>query len=203
MRRETDWFSDGKVARSNAAGAQPNGALVLLRQVDAATAAGPSGDHFNKELSEERPAATIYQNGSVGTPFLPLSPRRAASLRSCQSNKPPLTISPFAATGAASDVLASFSSRGPSTIEGLKPDITAPGDFIYSGAITSANCFGVFDPSGFLAISGTSQAAPHVAGAAALIKQLNSGFTQSNQVRFDVPLRRRFHRHDKTGEHRC
>jgi minor extracellular serine protease Vpr len=33
------------------------------------------------------------------------------------------------------------------------------------------------DPSGFLAISGTSQATPHVAGSAALIKQLNPSFT--------------------------
>jgi subtilisin family serine protease len=35
----------------------------------------------------------------------------------------------------------------------------------------------VVDPSGFLAISGTSQATPHVAGAAALVKQLNPSFT--------------------------
>jgi subtilisin family serine protease len=88
-----------------------------------------------------------------------------------------MTIAPFEVTSTPSDVLASFSSRGPSTIQGLKPDITAPGVFIYSGAITTPNCFGVSDPSGFLPISGTSQASPHVAGAAALIKQLHPDFT--------------------------
>jgi minor extracellular serine protease Vpr len=75
------------------------------------------------------------------------------------------------------DIVADFSSRGPSTPGALKPDITAPGVIIYSAAIKTANANGVSDPSGFLAISGTSQAAPHISGSAALIKQLNPSFT--------------------------
>jgi len=89
-----------------------------------------------------------------------------------------VSISTFGSGSFTPDVLADFSSRGPSSLEGLKPDVTAPGVIIYSAAARTGNPnTGVVDPSGFLAISGTSQATPHVAGAAALLKQLNPSLT--------------------------
>ncbi|WP_281288047.1 S8 family serine peptidase [Bacillus rubiinfantis] len=66
------------------------------------------------------------------------------------------------------DQLAEFSSRGPVTgTWDIKPDILAPGVAINS----------TIPGGGYLSLQGTSMAAPHVAGACALIKQAHSDWT--------------------------
>jgi minor extracellular serine protease Vpr len=149
---------------------------------NAATAGARAVIIFNKDLSEGTDGGDNILNMEVsGTNIPSVFVARSAglALRDFVSAHPGaiLTIEPFGTGSAKADVLASFSSRGPSTIQGLKPDITAPGEIIYSGAITTPNNNGVSDASGFAAVSGTSQAAPHITGAAALIKQLHPNFS--------------------------
>ncbi|MFG2632068.1 S8 family serine peptidase [Streptomyces sp. NPDC048473] len=74
------------------------------------------------------------------------------------------------------DKLASFSSIGPRVGDGaVKPDVTAPGVAITAAAAPGSEIDtrpGTPHPApGYLQIDGTSMATPHVAGAAAILKQ--------------------------------
>jgi minor extracellular serine protease Vpr len=73
--------------------------------------------------------------------------------------------------------MASFSSNGPSTDFGIKPDLVAPGTTIYSATQRNFPGGPQYDPSGFTISSGTSHSSPIVAGAAALVKQASPGMT--------------------------
>ncbi|KAK7292434.1 hypothetical protein RIF29_08214 [Crotalaria pallida] len=85
-----------------------------------------------------------------------------------------------------SPVVSRFSSRGPDIIDTkrnladiLKPDILAPGHQIWGAWSQFSACQPTMTGHNFALLSGTSMAAPHVAGIAALIKQYNPQWTPS------------------------
>ncbi len=65
------------------------------------------------------------------------------------------------------DSIAWFSSRGPSPLGPIKPDLSAPG----------VNILSSFPGGAYMTLSGTSMAAPHVAGVAALMRSAAPGLT--------------------------
>ncbi len=89
-------------------------------------------------------------------------------------------------TGAVEGVVADFSSRGPSAAWALKPDLIAPGDVVIAAlsARAAMSLTGPFsDPhlaadATHAAASGSSAAAPQVAGALALLFEENPAATQ-------------------------
>jgi subtilisin family serine protease len=87
------------------------------------------------------------------------------------------TFTAGAKTSGQGDVMAAFSSRGPGGLF-IKPDVTAPGVQILAGHTPVPESITEGPPGEyFQAIAGTSMSAPHVAGAAILVRAVHPFWT--------------------------
>ncbi|WP_433214133.1 S8 family peptidase [Microtetraspora malaysiensis] len=114
-------------------------------------------------LTERTGALFVVAAGNNGSAYSIGTPGAAASA---------LTVG--AVDG--NDALAPFSSRGPRLDDAPKPDLTAPGVAIVA-ARAAGTTMGEPVDDRYTAASGTSMATPHVAGAAAIVKQRHPDWT--------------------------
>ncbi|WP_158610108.1 S8 family serine peptidase [Micromonospora globbae] len=180
----------GKAGRAGAKGVAPGARLLVGKVLDDAGSGDLSWAIAGMEWAVRQGARVV--NLSLGAPSYggpdPVSEAVDALSASSgalfvvsagNSGPGPQTVgTPGIATAALTvgavsktDELADFSSRGPRPDDGaVKPEITAPGVDIVAARAAGTSLGQVVDAS-YTAMSGTSMAAPHVAGAAALLAQ--------------------------------
>ena len=112
------------------------------------------------------------QDGTAGQPTIPgfmVDPAHAAALKAADGDSATLPqFGIYEAVAANNDIIGDFTSWGPTDVDfRVKPDVMAPGVNIVS-SIPRAYCGGA--PC-FAFFNGTSMAAPHLAGSAAIVRQ--------------------------------
>lgn len=123
-------------------------------------------------INREPGAFVMGGNGDANQPTIPafmVDPSSAAVLKAADSLPATLPqLGTYEAVASSNDIIADFTSWGPTDVDvRVKPDVMAPGVNIVSSIPRNycggAPCFAFFN--------GTSMAAPHLAGSAAIVRQ--------------------------------
>lgn len=156
---------------AGAIGFVSRGVCSFAIKVDNLAAAGAVGALVYNQLG----GPPIYMGGLETTtiPAMMISNQDGLSAVALIGGSKPASVTlhieqAFAYNNSWGDILADFSSRGPSQWELLKPDYTAPGVNILAAVAALAG-----DPIQYELYSGTSMAAPHGSGSAALLIALH------------------------------
>src|SRR6266403_635916 len=155
------------------------GGCTFSTKVRNAIAAGATGVVVINNVAGDPTAMAKDGGGGDDLPAVMIGKSEGAALR--VANPPDAsavaTFQEFVTPN--QDILAGFSSQGPTAIDlAVKPDVTSVGVNVLS-SITCvgkpAGCPG--DGSGWAFFSGTSMSTPHIAGSAAVLKNLHSSWT--------------------------
>ena len=170
--------ANGCAALTNASAVAGNVALIIrgtcgfITKYQAAQAAGAKAILvYNDGLSSSRqdPLVMGGLDSTVTIPGVMISFTSGKLLSQTAGVSITLSVAPDPTQD---DRIADFSSQGPGGADSaFKPDLTAPGVSIVSTAVGTG--------TGAANFSGTSMAAPHVTGAAALLHQLHPNLGQS------------------------
>jgi len=122
----------------------------------------------------------MAQDGSEDQPSIPaymVGQDDADGLKSADSMQATIEVALSYVESANQNIMAGFSSQGPTDVRfRVKPDLVAPGVNVLSSVPETA-CEESESPPCFAFFSGTSMAAPHLAGAAAVIRQQHPDWT--------------------------
>ncbi|MEU7853682.1 S8 family serine peptidase [Nonomuraea sp. NPDC049141] len=137
-------------------------------------------DIVNMSLGDTSPGGPLTDAlgelyGTYGTLFVVAAGNRGCEVCVGSPGDAPAALTVGAVDG--QDRLAEFSSYGPIGLErAVKPDITAPGVGIVAARAKGTSLGEPVDDN-YTRLSGTSMATPHVAGAAALLRQSRPGIS--------------------------
>jgi minor extracellular serine protease Vpr len=155
------------------------GVCTFSTKVRNAIAAGAVGVLVINNVAGDPTAMAKDGGGGDDLPAVMIGLNEGAALRASGETTASAvaTFEEFITTN--KDILAGFSSQGPTAVDfAVKPDLTSVG----VNVLSSITCVGKPDTcpgdgTGWAFFSGTSMSAPHIAGSAAVLLQLNSDWS--------------------------
>lgn len=142
-----DRGTNGRVEKSVNVGAAGGGGMVLVNDM-------PSGNSVVADIHAIPSVHVSYNEGTTLKTWVASATNPTARITGSVEN--------IAASNG--DIMAAFSSRGPSNVDVIKPDVTAPGVDIWAAFAGPPNSVNF--------LSGTSMSSPHNAGAGALMSDI-------------------------------